>query len=595
MKLFIATGVIFSSILGSIALADVVVHTGDSCFTASQNRQVASAPALPTQAISGHIPRAVNAMSDLGKLDEARDLSFIVALKLNNESGLDAQITEMYRPGSPTFHHFLTPETFTQLYGPTAAQVQSETQYLEAQGITVQSVSENNVFIHAQASVADINRVFKTELHQYAQAKTGKVYFAPKAEPQIPVGSAIRAVIGLNSVARLEKHTVHRIVPKLRNDDGNPEGTAPGGGIAPADIIQSYQVPATATGAGETIALFELDGYLTTDIQAYESQFNLPATPLTNVMVDGATPDQQGDGADEVTLDIEMLIALAPNAKQIIVYEGPIADDSVGQAFETGYIDVMQKIATDNLAHEISTSWGTTEDNFDVASMQAESPIYKQMVAQGQTLFVASGDRGSQDDGSTLSVQNPASQPYVVSVGGTTLTLSSTNGWGSEVAWNSDSGAGGGGISSVFAIPSWQTAALSGDNQASTTMRNVPDVSLNSDADTGYGIYVGGSWQVIGGTSAAAPLWAAFNALVNQARTAKNLTPTGFLANSLYAVGEGSAYATTFHDITSGTNGPDGEPYSTFTGYDNATGWGSFIAAPLIQALATDPVPTVGQ
>ena len=197
-----------------------------------------------------------------------------------------------------------------------------------------------------------------------------------------------------------------------------------------------------------------------------------------------------------------------------------------------------------------------------------------------------------------LSVDDPSGQPYVVAVGGTKLVIDGNANWKSETTWNELSvqeGAGGGGISKTWTIPSWQTAAIKGDPQASKKMRNLPDVSLNADPETGYGVYfidassgsTSAQWAPIGGTSAAAPLWAAFNALVNQNRLAKGLTPTGFINPALYAIGTSSSYASDFHDIADGSgNGSGKDNYKTVKGFDNATGWGTFQGTNLLNDLS---------
>jgi kumamolisin len=569
-----------SAVIVATGLSSVLVAQADvSCHLSEQ----------PTQIVFSHIPKAAKAMLDVGKLPGDQVLPVMFSLKLNNEKELDQRLSQMYRPGSGSYHRFMTPDEFRDDYGATEDQIGKEKQFLEANGIVVQSVSKNHVFMHAQASVNTLNKVFKTELHQYLRSD-GKLYFSPAYEIKIPEGSQIDGVIGLNNVTKLHSQILKG--PQKKANGSTPEGGAPGGGLAPADITRAYEIPDSATGEGQTLALFELDAYDPSDIAAYENQFHLPNVNLQNIYVDGAAGQQPGEGADEVSLDIEMMIAMAPKAKKILVYEGPIADASGDiKSFEEGYIDVIEKIADDNLAQQISSSWGSAEDQFSDSDMKAESVVYQQMAAQGQTFYAASGDDGADDDQSTLSVDNPASQPYVVGVGGTTLSIDPSGARSSETVWNelsNSEGAGGGGISKVWSIPDWQKNKLASDKQASDKMRNVPDVSLNADPETGYGIYTQGSWQVVGGTSASAPLWAAFNALVNEKRSENKLSPTGFLAPKIYAAGGSASYLSDFYDITVGANGTGKDSFSSFVGYDNATGWGVFRGAGLLQQLSQD-------
>ena len=544
-----------------------------------------SSRASLTKTLLGHIPHAVHRMNDIGKANQDQVIPVTIALQLNNEAELDSRISEIYRSGSPSYHQFLTPAEFKSRYSPTEDQVAQEKARLEAQGISVQSVSANRVLLHAQGTVAALNQMFATDLHQF-QSKEGKLYFAPAVDLKAPAESRISAVVGLNNFAHLHNHLrfPHKNRKKKKpTPTSGPEGSAPGGGLAPSDITTAYGVPSNLNGSGQTLALFELDGYDPSDITAYEQQFNLPNVPLQNVLVDGAT-GAAGDGAIEVVLDIEMMAAVAPGASQILVYEGPNSSQ--------GLIDTYAKIADDNLAQQISSSWGEAEDQSAASDMQSESTIFKQMVAQGQVLYSAAGDSGAEDDGSQLSVDDPSGQPNVIAVGGTTLTIGSNSSYVSETTWNelaSGHGAGGGGISTVWSIPSYQVGILTADTQGSTTMRNVPDVSLNADPETGYGIYQGGQWQIVGGTSAAAPLWAAFNALVNQNRLSNGLSSIGFPAEALYAVGKSGSYATGFNDITQGTNGTGSDSFSATQGYDNATGWGSYKGQGLLNLLSQDP------
>ena len=207
---------------------------------------------------------------------------------------------------------------------------------------------------------------------------------------------------------------------------GHPSG--PGGGYSPKDLLTAYNLNrVSANGSKQIIALFELGGYLTSDINEYTNYFGLPSAKLKNILVDGGS----SSGIDpEVTLDIELALALAP-ASQIYVYEGPNSDQ--------GVLDTYNRIATDNLAKQVSTSWGIGEDLVDAQYLQAENAIFLQMAAHGQTIYAAAGDSGAYDDYPyhSLVVDDPASQPYVVGVGGTRLIVNSVSGaYSNESVWN---------------------------------------------------------------------------------------------------------------------------------------------------------------
>ena len=425
--------------------------------------------------------------TDQGKLSGSQSLAITVALSLRDPSDLAQKLGEMYSPANVMFHHFMTPTEFRARYAPTSDQVQQVEAYLSAHGIEMTSLNENGYLLRARGAVSSLNTAFQTEIHQY-QDSQGNTYFAPATEPQLPTGLGIQAVHGLHNVTRWKSYA-H---PRLANSTPAHAGTGTDGGFAPADIKTAYKIPTTVTGSGQTLGLMELDGYTASDIATYETKFGLPAVPLQNVLVDSAT-GSAGSGAAEVTLDIELMTALAPGASAIRVYEAPNDSQAI--------LDVYAKIASDNLATTVSSSWGSSEDTSSSAFADSEDTIFEQMAAQGQSIFVAAGDDGADDNGTSLSVDDPASQPYVVGVGGTTLTTGTSQAYVSETTWYDASGSidgGGGGISSTWKIPTWQSGLATTTNLASSTMRNVPDVSLNADPNTGYAIYEAGTWGSLG-------------------------------------------------------------------------------------------------
>jgi subtilase family serine protease len=235
---------------------------------------------------------------------------------------------------------------------------------------------------------------------------------------------------------------------------------------------------------------------------------------------------------------------------------------------------MFNNMATDNIAKTLSCSWA-----WSPADPTSDDPIFKEFAAQGQTLFVASGDSGAYAN--TSGNVYPADDAYVTSVGGTTLTTTHAGGaWASETAWSYSSG----GISpNKIAIPSYQktSGVVTTANKGSKTLRNSPDVAAEANTDNYicYGGVCEGGW---GGTSFAAPRWAAYLALVNQQSVANGKSTLGFLNPTIYTFASKSSYHTGFHDITSGNNGT----YSTEKGYDLVTGWGSPNGTGLINALA---------
>jgi subtilase family serine protease len=253
----------------------------------------------------------------------------------------------------------------------------------------------------------------------------------------------------------------------------------------------------------------------------------------------------------------------------VIVYEAPNSSP---------WEDILSRMANDNRAKQLSCSWGGGPPN------STAEQIFQQMAAQGQTFFNASGD----DDAFTGSVSFPSDSPNVVQVGGTSLyTVSAGGAWSVEAVWNWGGGTGsGGGISTFYAIPSWQQLVSMASNQGSTTFRNSPDVALT--ADDVYTVSDNGRSSNSGGTSCAAPLWAAFTALVNQEAANSGHAPVGYINPAIYQIGLGNNYSVAFHDITTGDNisSRSNGKFTAVSGFDLCTGWGTPTSA-LISLLAS--------
>ena len=542
----------------------------------------------------GHIPAAVASAQEISALSSTQPVSLALSLPLHNQAELEDLLHGLSDPSDPRFGQFLTPEEFTARYSPTPAEYQRVIAYAQAMGLTVTATHPNRTLLDVAAPAGQVEKAFGLHLRVYRSREDGRTFYAPDAEPQIPfaLASLVTGVVGLSNASRWQPHLhphsslapafdVAAILDPYSTDPAAPLqiGTGVSGGLAPSDIKAAYNLSSVAqNGSGQTLGLFELDGYTASDIAAYETQYGLPSVPLQNVLVDSVTGvPSTTSGPAEVTLDIELQAALATGASKILVYEGPNSD--------AGVVDTYSRIASDNTAKEISTSWGEAENSAPASVRSSENTAFQQMAAQGQSIYAASGDSGADDNGSSLSVDDPASQPYMVGVGGTSLTTTSPGGaYQSETTWNNSLGAGGGGISTVWTIPSYQNGVVgSSASKGSTSYRNVPDVSLDADPYTGYSVYYKGGWTIYGGTSCAAPLWAAFTALVNQKRVAAGSPTLGFPNPPIYALAASGAYANDFHDITGGSTN---RYYPAVTGYDDATGWGSFNGANLLADLS---------
>lgn len=544
---------------------------------------VCIAPALAASmgraVIADNRPSAAIAdATKLGPVEASEAVPVTLTLPLRNQAALTDLLRRLSDPRDPQYGHYLTPEEFTARFGPTQDEYDSVEKFARDSGLTVTHRHANRLLLDATGPASRVEAAFAVHLARY-KSRSGRVFRAPDTTPSVPhaLAGVVAGVVGLNNSAVRRTHAL-RLSPHL----ARAVGTGPQGGLSPTDVKNIYGLSGTTlTGAGQTIAVYEMDGFDPTDVAQYQSYFGLGNVPVTPIPIDGFN-EQPGANSDEVTLDIELALSLVPGASQVLVYESPNTD--------SGTLDAYSQMAEDNTAQVLSTSWGLDEPDTTASVLQAENNSFQQMAAQGQTFFAAAGDDGAYDTGSRAdgpTVDDPASQPYVCGVGGTTLRVAQPGGpYVNESTWNTGSvagGAGGGGISSVWPIPSWQKPAITQASGASATMRNVPDISLDSDPNTGYSVYINGTWQVYGGTSGASPTWASFAALVNQQRAANGLSTLGQITPALYALANTSSYATDFHDIADGSGNLY---YTAVAGYDDATGLGSFIGSNLLADLS---------
>jgi kumamolisin len=506
--------------------------------------------------------------------------SITIALKLRNSDQLDAFIASLNDPSSPNFKHYLTPDEFKSEYGPTDVTVSNVKSYLESKGFKTKDISSSNSFITVSGTTGQMEDTFGVTINNYKNSK-GETYYSNDQAPSIPAefSGIITDVEGLSNEARYTHPKIRKPSPQVKKKPAAAVpnvGSGPSGGYTPDELRGAYNVSPLAsagyTGVGQTVAVMELDGYKASNISSYSNYYGLGSLAPTNVYVDGYN-GAAGSGEVEVELDIEVINAIAPKT-QVVVYEGPNTSQ--------GLIDTYQKIASDNKAKSISVSWGIGEQHEATATMNSLHTIFQQYAAQGQSIFAASGDNGAYDSGgSTLEVDSPANDPYVTGVGGTKLNLSGSS-YSSESVWSNSTNqsGGGGGLSKVYAMPSFQSG-LGVQNSYSNGKRQVPDVSADANPSTGYSIYSQGSWTVVGGTSAAAPLWAGIAALNNQYAVTNGKGNLGQANPTLYKVFNTTQTYLPYHDITSGNN----LYYPATTGYDMASGIGTPDAYNLIRDI----------
>jgi subtilase family serine protease len=541
--------------------------------------------------LPGHVPAAVAKLAAYGTLPPANRLNLAIGLPLRDARGLDDFLSAVYDPASPHYRQYLTPEQFTEKFGPTAADYAAVTAFALRQNLTVTATHSNRLLLDVSGSVADIQRAFHITLRTYHHPTEARDFYAPDADPSVDASLPISDISGLNNYSLPRPKSLH-IKPATLLNAVPKSGSGSGGNYLGKDFRAAYLPGVTLTGTGQMVGLFEFDGYYPSDIAAYESVAGLAPVPLQNVLLDGfsGTPTTGRDSGDiEVSLDIEMAVAMAPGLSKIVVFEaGP---DGLQN-------DVLNAMAANNQIKQLSCSWG-----WGGGPNSTTDAIFKQIAAQGQSFFTASGDADAYTTGasSVNGVDNPSldnapsSCPFITSVGGTTLSTTGPGGsWSSETVWNwgLDDGSyvgSSGGVSSYYAIPGWQAGISMAANGGSTAWRNIPDVALT--ADDVYVYYDDGGATSVGGTSCATPLWAALTALMNQNAAAAGRSAVGFLNPGIYSLGQSSSYAASFHDIASGNNFSSSSPseFSAVPGYDLCTGWGTPAGQSLINALAGPP------
>jgi kumamolisin len=502
--------------------------------------------------------------------------TFDLVLARANAAALSHFLNDLYRPGSPSYRHFLTTREFATRFGASDATVQALRDYFASYGLRVGALSKGRILLHLSGSTTNVARAFDTPVQTVRRADGVLVArFARAASLPASIASDVTGVAGLSSV------TVPS-APAIAHAHAGAAGTCAAAGSATTNapnalggytLSQQGQLYGLTNawskgivGTGQTIAIYELGVYRPGDVATYASCYGLSPS-ISTVDVDGGG---SSGGADEATMDVEEVAGLAPGAA-IAIYAGPNSG--------SGPTDTYARIADDNTASIVTTSWGTCEGD-PSGSANAEQAIFEQMAAQGQSVFASAGDAGSSDcNGITTNapaVDDPASQPFVTGVGG--LSVQSINPL-SESVWNdgtnSNGGAGGGGVSTLWSRPSWQNAPGISSTQ---TMRLVPDLSVMGDPGTGFIEYYSGSWGSIGGTSIGSPLMSAVVAVGAQACGVARL---GFLNPTFYNMA-----ATGFNDVTTGNNDLFGVGvYSAGPGFDMASGLGSPNPATFLTAL----------
>ena len=540
--------------------------------------------AVDRQKLQGHVPSAVSNLTPVERLLASQRLALAIELPLRNREALAALLEEIYDPASTNYHRYLTPDQFAERFGPTEQDYQSVIAFATANGLTLTGTHPNRMLLDVTGAVADIEKALHVNLRVYQHPKEARTFYSPDAEPSLDLAVPVLGISGLNNCSLPRPRL--RATPLSQAASAGPNlGSAADGSYRGNDFRAAYVPGSALTGSGQAVGLLEFDGYNVNDITYYETLAQLPRVTLYNVLINGFDGMPTGCGGEiEASLDIEMAISMAPGLDAVVVYEtGPFGN----------WHDILNRMATDNWAKQLSCSWYLPGGGPDPVADQ----IFQQMAAQGQSFFNASGDSGAYAG----HIDFPGGSPFIIEVGGTTLTTTGPGGsYLSETVWNDNSGkASGGGICTNYPIPSWQARVDMTANLGSATMRNAPDVALTAD-----NIYVRANrkdYRAVG-TSCAAPLWAGFAALINQQAAASGRAAVGFINPAIYTLGLEASYTLGLHDITTGSNATPHSPPDKFPavrGFDLCTGWGTpngtnFINALVLPADALQISPGIG-
>jgi hypothetical protein len=639
-----------ASLLGLITMSAV----GLSAPPASAAAGRTAPPAM--ERVQG-VPRIPAGDRAAGAVPASARVSGTVVLKPRDSAALARFIAAVTARNSPAFHQYLPAGAFARQFGPRPSSIEAVRTRLRADGLTVSGVSSDALLVSFSGTARRVEAAFRTGLERY-QLGNGQAGQATTSAVSVPrsIASSVTAVLGLNALVQLhpvglerapatDRGTIRRAATSsFQHPAGSPDACPAAkaaalsfGGLTDDQIAHSYGAfglyGSDDTGAGQHIALYELEPFARSDIKTFDTCYFGKARAaammkrLHVIPLEGGQP--AGSGSGEALLDVEDLSGLAPGAT-INVYEAPSYGEN-GVDYDP--VDNYAAIIDSDQDQIISTSWGLCEQAIQAGQpglQQAENLLFEQAAAQGMSVFAASGDNGSDDcntdETSTpvtgqnpLSVDDPGSQPYVVSVGG--LSIDSASEPPAEHVWNDGStgGGGGGGISQSWTMPSWQrtstvpgialpgsaTYAAAGQVEqqfgypasfcestvpgatSSTPCRLVPDVSSQADEFTGaitvYQAAFGG-WGTTGGTSSATPIWAASLALVNASPTCRSQAATrigvGFASPLLYAAASSPAeYKAAFTDVKAGSNDiyglDNGKVFGATPGYDLASGLGS--------------------
>jgi kumamolisin len=529
---------------------------GSSILTARARRRIEGWKTMARHPLKGSTKALLPDAQVVGQADPAERLEVSIRLRRKDQAGFESHLAAITAGGQP-----ISRESYADLFGADPADVAAVEDFAAAHGLHTVQKDHGRRTVVLSGTVAQFNEAFGVDLKQVEH--DGGTYRGREGDILLPdtLADKVEAVLGLDDRPVARPHFRRHQPPGnvLWHAVDNTQATS----FPPTQVASFYQFP-NGAGAGQTVALIELGGgYRSADLTAYFKSLGVKKPKVTAVSVDHGKNSPTGDanGPDgEVLLDIEVVGAVAPGA-HIVVYFTPNTDAGFLDAITSALHDQTYKPSV------ISISWGGPESSWTQQALTSYDQAFQSAAALGVTVIVASGDNGSSDGvkGAGNNVDFPASSPHVLGAGGTHISVADGK-ITAEAVWNdgANGGAGGGGVSAVFALPSWQQGlqvTATGGGKTPLTKRGVPDICGDADPESGYVVRVDGSNTVIGGTSAVAPLWAGLIAIIN----AQNGRPVGFANPTLYK------NPNAMNDVTQGNNGA----FQAASGWDAATGLGS--------------------
>lgn len=523
----------------------------------------------PAQAVVGpSVPRALGTLRAVGDAPDALALSRVVVhLGVRDAAGLAALVAAQQDPRSPDYRRWLAPEEIADRFGTPVADYERARRWFRSHGFPVVADSPFRTGFAVAGTAGRVRTALKTRLALYRMG--GRVHRAPVTEPRVPAALGVRGLVGLDDLPSIQ--------PLVRIGDDDVR-------LGPADFATVYDVDplhaAGLTGHGSSVAVVARSDFRDADVRDFRVAFQDGAPDRVARVLAGTNPGIRQELIEqlEVTLDTQWAGALAPNANVFVVLGSRAGDIQ----------EALERTVTDRIGDVVSVSFGLCEPLASRVGVEVFDALYAIAALRGQTVVVAAGDAGATDCAPDLpdraAVSGMASSPYVVAVGGTALRpVFGPDGLaiahGEETVWADASGAGGGGISAVFARPTHQLLA------GAFAGRALPDLSLAASPSTpGYVIVHAGQPASIGGTSAGAPAFASVLALANERAGTQGLGNIGPRLYRIAAEAAAGRRPAVFRDVVTGSNG-----HEAGAGFDLASGWGSPLASALVEALATTP------